>query len=385
MRRKVKLAFCCAGYGLFAAAPAALAVDLIPGINVGAAYIQDYIADVSGGHRQGSAAPGKVDLSAAIDGRAWGGSTQDLFFFDYMGTVGGSISNDAGDIQGLDNIEAFDTTKVFSAWYQHRFGDSGLSVRLGLQDYNALFDVLDTAGVFINSSFGLDPTVAQADVSTFPTTSVGAVARWQSGNGLYVMGGAYDGTPGLPGHQAGTHIDFRSGDGVFAAAESGITGGGAHPYKLALGGWFRTSRYQDPAGRRRDRSSGFYVIGERRLWGRHDKTPRFDAFFQLGIAASNRNLLNRYLGAGINVTGMLPARPDDIIGVGVARAHTSSTYRAALPTGARTAETAVELTYQAPINDHVFVQPDIQYIMDPGADRQIGNATIVGLRAGVQF
>ncbi|MFZ9615651.1 MAG: carbohydrate porin, partial [Fluviibacter sp.] len=56
-------------------------------------------------------------------------------------------------------------------------------------------------------------------------------------------------------------------------------------------------------------------------------------------------------------------------------------------------ETLVELTYQAPINPWLTLQPFVQYAINPGGkapmpnnpNQAIPNATIVGLRANVAF
>lgn len=359
----------------------AAAGQVMPGLDLGASYIQDLFYNAGGGLRHGTAAPGIIDLTADVDGRLWGGSDAHHLHFDYLGTIGSSISNDTGDIQGLDNIEAYNTAKIFEAWYQYDIDDNGSLLRVGIQDYNALFDVVDAGGVFINSSFGLDPSVAQTDVSQFPTTTAGIVARWQSRSGAYLMGGVYDGVAGSPGHPNGTHIDFRSGDGVFSALESGITGGGDRPYKLAVGGWYRSTNFEGPAGRGHSDNRGFYALGQQRLIGTGD-APKVDAFVQFGDAQGDRNLIDRYLGAGINVTGLVPGRGDDVLGIGAAQAHVASVYRRATP-GSKRAETAFELTYQAQINDYLIVQPDLQYIVNPGVDNQINNATVIGARLAV--
>jgi porin len=319
-----------------------------------------------------------LDLNAAVDGRAWGGSQNNALYIDLLGTFGGSISNQVVDLQGLDNIEAYNTFKLYAAWYEHTFGGSGFSVRLGLQDYNVLFDTLDSAALFINSSFGLDATIAQSNVSQYPVTAAGAVIRWESPRGAYAMGGVYDGVPGLRGHPAGTHIEFQPGDGVFSGLEVGLVGDGAEPYKLAVGGWYQTSNYVDLAGRGRDRNHGLYALGETRLLG-GETLPAVDAFVQLGYAEPDRNTLNRYIGVGVDVTGLVPGRPHDTLGLGMARAHTSTTYQHIAPVFTE-AEIALELTYRAVVTTRISLQPDVQYIRDPGADRRIGDAWVVGIR-----
>ena len=139
----------------------AYAADLMTGVAAGIDYSQDYFRNIQGGRHKGGAGPGRLDLYARLDGNAWGGSDNNFFYLDLLGTVGGSISGQAGDLQTLDNIEALNTFKVFEAWYQRSFESTGLMMRIGVQDYNTLFNVLDAAGILINSSFGIDPTIAQ--------------------------------------------------------------------------------------------------------------------------------------------------------------------------------------------------------------------------------
>lgn len=355
------------------------AESIRPGLALGASYIQDYFRDVSGGLRRGGGAPGRIDLSATVDGRLWHGSPANVFYVDLLGTTGSSISGQVGDLQGLDNVEAHNTLKLFGAWYQHTFSLHHVRLRIGVQDYNAWFDVLDAAGVFVNSSFGLDPTISQLPVSTFPTTTLGAALRWQSVDGMYVMGGVYDGRPGLAGHPDGTHIALRDGDGVFTAIETGVVSSGAESFKLALGGWYRSTAYRDPAGRPRHNNNGAYAIGQYRITPQGQE-PAVHVFLQIGATDGQRNQLDRYIGAGFTASGLVPHRPHDTLGVGMARAHTGSAYRRNTP-DATTAETALELTYQAHYyGDTLTVQPDVQYIIDPGADGRVASAWVVGVR-----
>jgi len=358
------------------------AADLMTGVAAGVVYAQDYFRNIKGGRHKGGAGPGRLDLYARLDGNAWGGSGNNFFYLDLLGTVGGSISGQAGDLQTLDNIEAPNTFKLSEAWYQHSFGNAGLMMRVGVQDYNALFNVLDTAGILINSSFGIDPSIAQANPSIFPASTVGGVVRWQSAQVAYVMGAVFDGVPGLPGHPYGTQIHFLKGEGVFASVEAGIDKSGEWPYKVAVGGWYRTSRFIDPAGRPRDRNHGLYAIAETRVLNSIGVT--IDAFLQLGLADADRNIVDHYIGSGITVTGLVPLRPDDRISLGMARAHTSRLYRNAIP-GSNTAETALEVTWQAVLNDRLVIQPDIQYIINPGAEKALNDAWLLGVRGELSW
>jgi porin len=48
--------------------------------------------------------------------------------------------------------------------------------------------------------------------------------------------------------------------------------------------------------------------------------------------------------------------------------------------GASRAETNIELTYSVQVTPWLRLQPDIQYIFNPGLDEGLDNALVIGLR-----
>jgi porin len=43
-------------------------------------------------------------------------------------------------------------------------------------------------------------------------------------------------------------------------------------------------------------------------------------------------------------------------------------------------ETTVEITYRAPVTDWLTLQPDLQYVRQPGFDPGLEDAWVIGLR-----
>lgn len=48
-------------------------------------------------------------------------------------------------------------------------------------------------------------------------------------------------------------------------------------------------------------------------------------------------------------------------------------------------ETVIECLYRLSVNDNIIFQPEIQYIIHPGAQASINNAFVAILRAGISF
>ncbi len=358
--------------GFLTALPAARAKDAP--VQVHGIAVQDLMTVVHGGVRRGIGAPSLVHVNLTVHGSQWGTSDNTFVFVDLLGTGGSSISARAGDLQILDNVGAPNTLRLYSAWVQHDWRSTRLSLRVGVQDYNAIFDTLDTAGLFLNSSFGIEPTISQSGVSIYPEPTLGAVAHWHGKNGRYMTAGLFGGVPGNPEDPYGTHVAWQARDGAFYALEGGFVSGGARPSKLALGAWADTSRHRNPLYPQRNH--GLYLIGETRLHGEGDRHGALDGFVQWGSAMARDNRITRYLGAGLRLRGVFLAGQRDSLGLAVARARVRG-----LPGGPPGgSETAWELTWAASLGAHFRIQPDLQYIQRPGATGAVPDAWVTGVR-----
>ena len=111
---------------------------------------------------------------------------------------------------------------------------------------------------------------------------------------------------------------------------------------------------------------------------------RLAGFLQLGWAPDgNINEFGAYFGAGLEYAGLIPRRKEDETGIAVA--HLLLSDKLASGSGWDSAETALEITYKAAVNDRFAVQPDVQVVINPGADLNLKNALLLGARLGVSF
>lgn len=112
------------------------------------------------------------------------------------------------------------------------------------------------------------------------------------------------------------------------------------------------------------------------------------AFVRAGFAASELSFVDRYVDAGSNFIGFLPGRPVDVAGIAVAYSSISDDVsRAAQRQGnpPETSETLIEMTYQINVARWWNVQPDFQYIINPGGVKGSRNAAIFVVRTAVAF
>jgi porin len=117
----------------------------------------------------------------------------------------------------------------------------------------------------------------------------------------------------------------------------------------------------------------------------------------------NRNLLTFTADAGLTLYGPFPKRDDDTFGVGIGVAQASSGasgydrqlqfYQPTIYTPVGSAETFVEATYQVQVTPWWQIQPDFQYIFNPGAGivnpndptQKVKNELVLGLRTNITF
>jgi porin len=131
-------------------------------------------------------------------------------------------------------------------------------------------------------------------------------------------------------------------------------------------------------------NSGFYVLAERTLYRKNqDVSSHVDGFIRYGRANADFNQFSSYFQTGLVFTGMVPGRGEDQFAVSFSTALTGDKYRlAALNTGqeATRHESVWEATYRAQATPWLVVQPNVQYVINPGTDAQIKNATVLGVR-----
>jgi porin len=95
-----------------------------------------------------------------------------------------------------------------------------------------------------------------------------------------------------------------------------------------------------------------------------------------------------YLNTGVTYKGLISGRDADTCGLSCGLASLSHGADADLREeglAPQAAEIVLEATYQCVIAPWCFVQPDIQYVINPGATSATGNALVLGARFSVEF
>jgi len=359
-----------------------------PGLDVSLNYTADLRRNTRGGLERGTAASGLLHAGVAYTSDRLVPGAMVVTSASLIHSGGADISGRyVGDLQGLNNIEADGALRLYDFWTEIRFGQ-GMATRVGFLDLNAEFDAPITSSFFIGPPFGIGTDLAQTGENgpaVYPITSLGVRFTGKAGELTRWRLAAFDAVPGRLGQKDFVALDVSRRQGALLIGEIEHAARGFN--KVAAGVWTYTSRFEryDAVASgdtvRRAGNRGAYVVADRPLGdmaGAH-----FDGMLRAGFASGSFNAARQYVGAAFVASRLFESRPDDAIGLALAHVRTSSSFRRQMSFDGGApgkVETQVELTWRAPLADWVAVVPGAQWVNRPGADANVRDAFVVGMR-----
>lgn len=364
-----------------------------PGVlHAGAWYTADILTNLAGGVRTGTAYLDYAGIAVEFDaGQALG--LTPLRLFASFAHVNRTTFSDvySGDAMVVSNIDADRVQHLLEAWVERGFDVAGPgSLRVGLYDLNSEFDSTETRGLFLNSAYGIGHEIAQtghAGPSIFPAPGLGVRFAWRPTGRWLIKLAVLDGSPASTGPASRPRWHLSTSEGALGVAETTffVTPGNV----ISLGHWRYTGAYPDlrPAvaeGEKADRydNRGTYLAAEYSPT-REGVEPRWRFFVRAGHANSRVNAFDRHAALGLTVATGGPTRWGGWLGLAASEARLGPSGAGDQPPGERRRsgrERNLELTWRVPLSEHVVLQPDLQYIMNPGALGGLDDAIVAGLR-----
>jgi len=404
------------------------------GLEFETTYIGEFLANVHGGARTGELYQGLLRSDVNLDIEKAGGWKGGTFHVSGL-WIHGTEPNSRGDIAGMtgtafveiSGISAFDTYRLYELWFEQKFFDDRLSIRVGQLALDEEFIVSDYASLFLNAASGWPVFLSATTPSGgpgYPVAGTGARVLVQPTERLTLMAAVMEGDVGeqSTANRTGTQFHLDEDEGVFSLFEiayrmnqekdaKGLPG----TYKL--GGWYHSGRFDDlgfdTQGVSLAESSGIplahtgnggiHLDIDQMIWREKAGTDE-----GLGVhcrvapwLAEHRNPIDLYAALGLVYKGLIPGRDDDLFGVeahytrvsGVVRDLQRDANDVAAAGGTPNLdpgpvpdyEIAVEVTYKVVLTPWWSLQPDFQYIFHPGGSRALPNAIVAGLRTQITF
>jgi len=348
-------------------------------------YVGDVLGNLTGGIHTGTCYLGMANIRISFSTEAahlWKGGE---LFINGANTHGDQPSDEMlGDLQVASNIEAGNHTFLQELWYRQTWKFAEVTV--GLQDLNINFVNSTKSWLFRNSSFGVLPTVSgNVPAPIFPLTSLGVTANWKLTRKLNLLNAVYDGSAtDFDKNPHNLNWDLGAGEGLLIFNElqrktklrnmPGIYKAGIYIHTHLLPEEDDHDEDVDTAFRS---SNGIYFIGDQMIWRNPGGARDLWAFMQLGYSPKKMNTNNYYIGLGLNFSGLFSLKGKDMAGLAFAfdglRGSTGN-------------EIVLELTYLYTVLSFLYLQPDIQYIINPaGTGEHLDNCLAVTLRFGINL
>lgn len=366
----------------------------------------------------------KLNLDTLL---GWSGAT---FFVDAFQIHGrGPSANLVGNLQLVSNIEATRDTKLYDLWMEQVLLGGRVNIRLGQEGSNDEMMLVPDAALFLNSSFGF-PALPASDLPSggpnYPLATPFVRMKYRATDSITLVGAVYSGDPapvgtGDPQQRDTSGTAFRLNAHALAFGELWYTADKVLldlPATYKLGAWYHSGHFADqvldqsgiplasPGSNGVARQDGndyaAYGIVDQMVWRRPGTQDQgIGLFLQIMGAPGNRNLSNLAIEAGLNWKAPFVGRDNDTFGLAASYEGISATARSFsrdrvffTGTGSpyNTNETVIEATYLYQVTPWWTLQPDAQYVVNPGAGittnsvgKALRNAFIMGVRATVTF
>ncbi len=397
------------------------------GITLFGGYAVEVWGNTSGGLERGTVYTGLLDFGVDLDLGTLVGLDGLTFHSSFLWLSGRDASEDlVGNIETISNIAGFNTLRAFELYLEQALFDDRFSIRVGQLAADEEFIVSDTAGNFLNGTFGWPVLASEALPNAgpaYPLATLGIRLAFHPTPWFSFLTAGFQGNPfaeDVNRHGFRWRLDDENGytfinEAQFRWDEVELPG------TLKFGGFANTQFFERSNGTGDEvyGNFGFYGIVDQALY-REPGTPvaaeptlskdgksyqpaksfkepvtviepsnqGLNAFARAGFTPQDRNFVGFYFDTGLAYTGLIPTRDNDVFGVALGYADlTDDAAQGIFDEGSREVgyEIVIEATYAAQITPWLTVQPDAQYIIRPGASGDLGNAFVLGGRASVIF
>ncbi|MEO1199162.1 MAG: carbohydrate porin [Pseudomonadota bacterium] len=373
------------------------------GLALEAAYFGQFAANPIGGESQGASWRGGLALGAFADlDRLF--DVERTYFtmsFTYNDGTSSLTPTHVGNEFPVQLSSATDNryTRLVHLAVGTQLFDNTVALNGGRIVAGEQFANLAQACNSVNQAICGNPIVAPRNITfpTYPNAVWGMNFEYKPDFAWYAKTGAYAVESDLlDDTNGGTNFGLPDGAGPLVLAELGYLfgrtpargpEGGLTPASLVSSGTYKVGAYYDgeqltnlSTGDTQRHTWGVYAMGEQQLY--RERTNSDDgvwAWLALSYAPPDVNRVQFMAAGGVSYNGLIDGRPDDTISLIVANGHFSDR----LPD--QSSETLIEADLRIQALPSVYIEPNLQYIINPDGRSTIDSALVTGIALGVNF
>jgi len=363
------------------------------GITPSIRYGTDLMASVAGGQQRGKAYAGQLGVEVSADMGTLAGFNGLTFDVSMDWASGTDLSRDIGNTFTVAQSFEGNQVRLTNMFLQQSLSDGRLDLKAGRFSTGADFLTSPIDFSFVNDA--LNPLLVAVQqnvpgVTADPNATWGGRVIARPTGALSLAAGAFYSDPHLDQLTAnGTEFGIGGSAGYFVIGEAGYlvnaeSGAIGMPGRYRAGGYYDSNQYTylSNPGRQQTGNYGFYVVGEQMVYreGGPGSAKGLSLFGALIYAPQESiNPMPWFASVGASYRGLVPGRDRDT----AAFALYYGGFSRDLP--GQTYELVLEWTYAIAVGRRITVQPDLQYVINPGGLSSIGNAVVLGMQLAVEF
>jgi porin len=382
------------------------------GVHLFGFYTCDPAGNVSGGNRRGATYVDDWYFGATFDLDKLVGWTGGKFTISGINRDGESLTNDyVGSQFDVQQCHGGQNVFLYGVYLEQQLLKDKVILKIGRFSSSDDFNASPLYGYAMNNAFNGDirNVLFDTQFSAYPYSTWAASLRVNPTPETFAQIGFFQNSNQLFNSRLnGLHWDIADSDGVFTIAQIGWTpefwkqsvkapDGKSAPELKGLpghywvGGSISTWEYpQFGTSVRATNSYGFYAHADQMVTQEKPGSDQGLTIWTAGGLYPQQNIaiMPWQVNAGLNYKGLFPGRDNDHTMLQVAYGQFSSDYAdsvEAAGNGRPQYEMVVETGHRFALTKFAYIQPDIQYVINPAGAHRIENALVLGAQIGVTF
>ena len=411
------------------------------GISLALSETSEVLGNVTGGVKTGFAYDGLTQAVLQLDTERAFGWHGGLFNVSGLQIHGSNLSaNNLLTLETASGIEANRAWRLWELWYQQKILDEDrLDIRVGQMSLDNEFMISQEALLFVNTADGW-PVVPSVDLPgggpAYPLSALGVRARGRALDAFTWQLAVLNGSPvrnniGDPQVQnpSGTSFPLNGGELVigelqysYPALGAMVSPGQGEPLSgtYRIGFWYNSEEFADlqfdntglslanPAStgtpQKHRGNYSFYGVVDQTVWRSPEDGRTLNVFGRaMGTPLGDRNLVDlrpecraraaRHPSPAGATTYLASASGYARVSGSASALDRATGFYTGTFQRVRSGETFIEVMYRYQLIPSVVLQPDLQYVLNPGAGivnpdiptQTVKNEVVLGVRVSVTF